>query len=111
MRLRTSLPKQASIACDGRRHAGDLDVVARAFFRDESQKVDGLRRIELFDMVQPARQQDLLDQRVQFGKVADDLLLAVVVRRLLVEVDRHAQARKRRAQFVAGIGEQEPGAT
>jgi hypothetical protein len=57
-------------------------------------------------MVQPARQQDLLDQLVQLDEIARDLLLALLGRLAPEKIDRHPEPSEWRTQLVARIGEQ-----
>jgi hypothetical protein len=61
--------------------------------------------------VEPAGEQHLLDQRVELGDVAVDLGLELVALRRRGAVEhrhRHLHPRQRRAQLVAGVGEQRP---
>ena len=57
-------------------------------------------------MVEPAGKQNLLGQLVDFSDVSRNLLVYLRVRPIEPELDRHAKARERRPQFVAGIGQQ-----
>ena len=74
----------------------DLSIRRRALLR-------GLR-------IEPAGQQYLFNQRIQIGDVDTDLgaqpLPRGASRRLFEQGHRHLHARQRRAQFMAGIGQQ-----
>ena len=72
------------------------------------QQVDLLDRLQGGVSAQPARQQDLVDQRVELDDVALDLVLVFRVAGLRIELDREPQPRQRRAQFVRGMREQQP---
>ena len=94
------------IAVNDRRHAADPDPVARAFLGCECEQVDRLDALQPLGMIEAAGEQYLLDQRVEFTEILDDLVLRLVVRRVLEKIDRHAQAGEWRAEFVAGIRQQ-----
>ena len=92
--------QQARIAPQRNRLAFELDAfVARALLRREGEQVDVFRG-KGFLRVQAAREEDLVDQRVELGDVLLQLAAA------LGQLERHADARERRAQLVRGVGEQ-----
>jgi hypothetical protein len=89
------------------RRARDRRLERRRLLGRQPDKIDrragaGVGRA----VIEAARQQDLGDQLVDLGEVADDLFADPGLPPLQPEFDRHAQARERRAQFVTGVGEQ-----
>src|SRR2546426_4987186 len=80
--------------------------VARAFFRGERQQIDRFGLLHAFRSVEPARQQDFVDQRVELGDVLLELALAARLGAFLHQLGRHADARERRAQLVRSIRQQ-----
>ena len=68
------------------------------------------RRAELSlraDRIEPAGEQDAVDQRVEFADVALQLAFALGIGRLLEQLHAEADARQRRPQLVRCIGEQQ----
>ena len=82
-------------------------LVARASSAASASRSTSSPRSTRLHGVEPARQQDLVDQRVELGDVVLELALAHRIGALLHELDRHADARERRAQLVRGVREQE----
>ena len=57
-------------------------------------------------MVEAAREQDLVDELLALGEIAEDLGVQLGARIGEPQFDRHPQPRQRRAHLVAGVGEQ-----
>jgi hypothetical protein len=81
-------------------------VVARGLFGREREQVDFLPGLARLHRVEPAGEQDLVDQGVELGDVLLELKLAPGLGAVLHQLERHADAGERRAQLVRGVGEQ-----
>ena len=84
---------------------------ARRLLGGDGEQVDLVVVQRVLGGVEPAREQHLLDQAVELGDVLVDLGLQRVAlrrRRLGEHRHRHLHPRQRRAQLVAGVGEQRP---
>ena len=80
---------------------------AGAFLRRQPGQVDRLHGADVaFLRVEAAGQQDLVDQLVELGDVAPDLVLERGRGLRLHQLQPHADARQRRAQLVRRIGQQ-----
>ena len=83
-------------------------VVMGAFLRHQGQQVDILRGRWRGRNVEPACQQDFLDQIVEFRDIAGDIGLDLGVGLGLEKLKAKPYARQRRAQFVRRVGQQQP---
>ncbi len=79
----------------------------------QREQVDRVVALQRCTGLQPAGQQHLLDQRIEFADVGVDLLPQAFALRarqtgrcVLQHRHRHLQPRQRRAQLVAGVGQQ-----
>ena len=80
--------------------------VVRAFLCRERDEVDRLIDVELVGGLEPAGEQNLVDQLVELGDVALELRLASGLDGC--ELETELNARERGAQLVRRIGEQHP---
>lgn len=110
--------QQAGVAPDGNRLTLRSAVIMRAFLNGEREQIDLLagplptlprkrgeaRMGELG--IEPARQQNFLDQEIEFGDIAFELRLVLRIALLLEQLNPEPDARKRRPQLVRGIGQQ-----
>ena len=96
----------SAVAPNGDRRAFHRVLVARALLRRERQEVDLLVGRGAGLSIEPARQQDAVDQAVELGNVAELGFFAGRCRRFS-RFDAEADARQRRAQLVPGVGEQQ----
>ncbi len=99
-------PQQARIAVHDARRACDLDVVAGGFLGGERESGRPARSRRAIDGVEAAREQDLVDERVELGDVALERSFARGIDAFLEKLDGHADAGERRAQLVRGVREQ-----
>src|SRR6266571_4065483 len=98
--------QQARVALDADRLAFELGMlVARAFLGGEGQEIHGFGSFGLAS-VEAAREEDFVDEGIELGDVLLELALAHGVGALLHELDRHADAGKRRAQLMRGVRQQ-----
>ena len=101
-------PQQPRIAThDHGRAVERALLVARAFLSRERQKIDLLVGLELANRIEPARQQDFVDQLIELGDVLRQLDLALRIDLLLRQLQPQADARERGAQLMRGIGQQQ----
>ena len=99
-------PQQHRVALDLDRLARQVGIVARRLLGGKAEQVDALAAIPArLGVIEPARQQQLLDEPVHLDEVAHDLRARRVLRFAQPDLDCHAQARQRGAQLVAGVGE------
>jgi hypothetical protein len=104
--------QQPLVAVDHRLAFGiDRRIDPRRLLGGDGEQVDPVAMQRILGTVEPAGEQHLLDQRVELGDVAVDLGLELVALRRRGAVEhrhRHLHPRQRRAQLVAGVGEQRP---
>ncbi len=99
--------QQARVALHG--GAGTVQhgvVVMGAFLRGQRQQVHLFHRHGVVDGTQPAGQQDFVQQVIQFPDVLFQPRAPLGIGRFLHQLQRQADARQRRAQFVRGVGQQ-----
>ena len=100
--------QQCRVAADDDRLARDIALRAtRALLRGERQQIHLFADLELPYGVETAREQDLLDQRVDFGDVLFQIGPALRVSDLFEQLSRQAKARQRRSELMRNIGEQQ----
>ena len=104
-------PQQAFLAVHGRGRALDLRVDARALLHGQREQVDVLEVRGLGRGLEAAGEQHLVDEAVELGDVGVDLGAQVLAlglghRRVAQQRGGHLQARQRRTQLVAGVGQQ-----
>ena len=103
-----ALQRQAVVRVrSGSEFCHQLGIDARAFLCGQPRQVQRLERFGVGLLgVQPAGQQDFIDQLVQLGNASR--YFHALGRRLVHahQFEPHADARQRRAQFVRGIGQQ-----
>ena len=83
-------------------------IVARGFFSREGQQIDFLAHLVLRHRVQPAREQNFIDQAVQLSDVLLQAGFGFRIGGLLQHFHRQPNTRQRRPQFMRGIGQQRP---
>ena len=106
------MPEQPVISLDADRVSGrisdrisdrrpdDCGIDPRAFLGGEGQEIHRRRRLQVLHRLQPAREQQLVDEGVQFGDVPLDALAKLRARRVGEELDRHANPGEGAAQLV-----------
>ena len=99
--------QQQPIALDGDRLTAGLGVVMRGFLGRQRQQVEGLVPVEGGQRLEPAGEQDLVDQLVELGDIAPQRIADLGLGLLAQQGGRHGDAGERRAQFVAAIGQQQ----
>ena len=78
----------------------DHGIDPRAFLGGEGQEIHRPRRLQVLHRLQPAREQQLVDEGVQLGDVPLDALAKLRARRVGEELDRHANPGEGAAQLV-----------
>src|SRR5216684_2911765 len=81
-------------------------VIMSTFLGRQGQQVDILRGRRRSGDVEPASEQDFLDQVVEFRDIAGQFRLDPGVGLRLEQLDAEPYTRQRRAQFVRCVGEQ-----
>ena len=102
--------QHAGVAPHAHRLAAGGGLRARRLFRHQREQVDLLEAIDLDLRVEPAREQQLADQLVELGDVLLEAPAQLRTRVARQQLDRHPDARERRAQLVGSAREQSPAA-